>query len=169
MKNKKDLETDHKITFTEACKILGKSERTLSRYIKKKLLNPDKIKTEKGTEYRFDRSEVENLKKLDTSGQATRQNIKIEKNDDDTLALIKDKNSRIKSLEKQLKVKDKQIENFQERQREANILMGQLQNKVLMLEDKSKGKKHQTDDRPGDTTSQDKWQGINGWLKRLFK
>ena len=101
--------------------------------------------------------------------QATRQNIKIEKNDDDTLALIKDKNSRIKSLEKQLKVKDKQIENFQERQREANILMGQLQNKVLMLEDKSKGKKHQTDDRPGDTTSQDKWQGINGWLKRLFK
>ena len=157
------------ITFIEACKILGKSERTLSRYIKKKLLNPNKIKTEKGIEYRFDRSEVESLKKPEAIGHMTRQNQKPIKKEEDTLALIKDKNSRIKFLEKQLKVKDKQIANFQDRQRETNILMGQLQNKVLMLEDKSKGKQSDKNYRPGDTTSQVKWQGINGFLRRLFK
>ena len=37
------------LTLSEASKILGKSERTLSRYIKKWLLNPEKIKTGKGT------------------------------------------------------------------------------------------------------------------------
>ena len=160
---------DYTISLIEACKILKKSKRTISRYIKKGKLNPEKIKTEKGIEYRFNLAEVENLKKLDTIGHTTGQNIKIENNNDDTLSLIKDKNSRIKFLEKQLKVKDKQIDNFQERQREANILMGQLQNKVLMLEDKSKGKQSDKNYRPGDTTSQVKWQGLNGWLKRLFK
>jgi len=162
-------ETDYNISFSESCKILKKSKRTVSRYIKKKLLHPDKIKTEKGTEYRFSLAELENLKKPDTTGQMTGQNKEIEKNDDDTLALIKDKNSRIKSLEKQLKVKDKQIANFQDRQREANILMGQLQNKVLMLEDKSKGKRPDKNDRTEDTTRQVKWQGLKDWVERLFR
>ena len=153
------------VSFTEASKILGKSERTLSRYIKKKLLNPDKIKTEKGTKYLFNRSEVENLKKPDTTGQMTGQNIFDNKNND-TLSLLKDT---INLLQKQLKAKDKQIANFQDRQREANILMGQLQNKVLMLEDKSKGKRPDKNNRTDDTTSQVKWQGMNDWLKRLFK
>jgi len=152
------------LTFKEASKILGKSERTLSRYIKKKLLNPDKIKTEKGTKYLFNRSEVENLKKPDTTGQMTGQNIFDNKNND-TLSLLKDT---INLLQKQLKAKDKQIANFQDRQREANILMGQLQNKVLMLEDKSKGKRPDKNNRTDDTTSQVKWQGLNGWVKRLF-
>jgi predicted site-specific integrase-resolvase len=38
------LEKDIIITFSEACKILGKSERTLSRYIKKGLINPEKVR-----------------------------------------------------------------------------------------------------------------------------
>jgi hypothetical protein len=51
MKNK---EVDNKITFLEACRILGKSERTLSSYIKKGLIIPEKIKSQKGSiEYRF--------------------------------------------------------------------------------------------------------------------
>jgi predicted site-specific integrase-resolvase len=36
MRNKKVIENE--ISFIEACKILGKSERTLSRYIKKGLI-----------------------------------------------------------------------------------------------------------------------------------
>ena len=140
MKNKSDF------TFTEACNLLKKSKRTITRYIKKGLLNPEKVKTEKGIlEYRFNRSELENIKKPDTTGQTTRQNIKIEKNDDDTLALLKDT---LKLLQKQLKAKDKQIAKYQEDQHERNVLMGQLQNKVLMLEDKSKDTKHRTDDTP---------------------
>ena len=156
MKNKSDF------TFTEACNLLKKSKRTITRYIKKGLLNPEKVKTEKGVlEYRFKRSEVEDLKKPDTIGQTTRQNIKIEKNDDDTLSLLKDT---LKLLQKQLKAKDDQIKNMLERQRETNILMGQLQNKVLMLEDKSKGKKHRTDDRTEDTPN-----AIKSFFGRWFK
>ena len=87
MKNKEVIKSD--LTFIEACNLLKKSKRTVGRYIKKGLLNPDKVKTEKGTEYRFNRSELENIKKPDTTGQTTRQNIKIEKKDDDTLSLLK--------------------------------------------------------------------------------
>jgi DNA-binding transcriptional MerR regulator len=36
------------ITFVEACKLLGKSKRQVSRYIKKGLLNPEKVKSQKG-------------------------------------------------------------------------------------------------------------------------
>ena len=90
------------VTFSEACKILGKSGRSLSRYIKARKLNPDKIKTEKGIEYRFDRSEVENLKKPDTTGQMTRQNKFYDKNND-TLSDLKDM---IKFLREQLKEKE---------------------------------------------------------------
>ena len=136
------------LNFNEASQVLGRSKRTITRYIKKKLLNPDNIKTEKGTEYRFNLAELESLKKPDTTGQATRQNIIDDKNND-TLTLL---NDTMKLLQKQLKAKDTQIKQLLERQREANILMGQLQNKVLMLEDKSKGKRSDKNNRTDDTT-----------------
>ena len=64
---------DYKIDFTEASKILGKSERTLSRYVKKKLIIPEIKKSQKGIKYYFNLAELENFKKLDTTGQMTRQ------------------------------------------------------------------------------------------------
>jgi hypothetical protein len=154
------------VSFTEASKILEKSERTLSRYIKKKLIIPEKIKSQKGIKYYFNLAELESFKNLDTIGQMTRQNIKVDKNKDDTLSFLK---NTMKLLQKQLKAKDTQIINLLERQRETNILMGQLQNKVLLLEDKSKGKRPDKKDQTDDMTSQIKWQGINDFLKRLFK
>ena len=152
---------DYAISLIEVCKILKKSKRTVSRYIKKGLINPERIKAQKGFEYRFSQSEIESLKKLDTTRQMTRQN-KFDDKNNDTLSLL---NDTMKLLQKQLKAKDTQIKQLLERQREANILMGQLQNRVLMLEDKSEDKKDRTDD----TTGQIKWQGINGFFKRLFK
>jgi excisionase family DNA binding protein len=163
MKNKEAIKSD--ITFIEACKMLGKSKRTVSRYIKAGKLNPERIKSQKGFEYRFSQSEIESFKKPDTTGQMTRQNIFDDKNND-TLSLL---NDTMKLLQKQLKAKDTQIKQLLERQRETNILMGQLQNKVLMLEDKSKDKRPDKNNRTDDTTSQVKWQGINDFFKRLFK
>jgi len=160
------INKEETVSFTEASKILGKSERTLSRYIKKKLIIPEKIKSQKGIKYYFNLAELESFKNLDTIGQMTRQNIKVDKNKDDTLSFLK---NTMKLLQKQLKAKDTQIINLLERQRETNILMGQLQNKVLLLEDKSKGKRPNKKDQTDDMTSQIKWQGINGFLKRLFK
>ncbi len=153
------------VSFTEASKILGKSERTLSRYIKRKLIIPEKIKSQKGIKYRFNLAELESLKKPDIIGQMTRQN-KFDDKNNDTLSLLKDT---MKLLQKQLKAKDTQIINMLDRQREANILMGQLQNKVLLLEDKSKDKRPDKKDRTDDKTSQVKWQGVKGFFKGLFK
>jgi excisionase family DNA binding protein len=157
------------LTFKETCNILGKSKRTISRYIKKGLLNPKKVKGKKGIEYRFNRSEVESIKNPDTTGQETGQNQKVEIKDDDTLALLKDN---MKLLQKQLKSKDQQIKKLLDRQRETNYLMGQLHNRVLMLEDKTKGKrqdkKHRTEDTTGDTPGDRKWH-IKNILARWFK
>jgi predicted DNA-binding transcriptional regulator AlpA len=148
------------LSLNEVCKELGKSKRTITRYIKKRILNPEKIKTEKGIlEYRFEKSEIENIKNLDiTTRQTTRQNQKVEQKNDNILSLIK-------VLEKQLKAKDRQIKQLLDRQRETNILMGQLQNRVLLLEDKSKGKKHRTEDKTNDTTG-DK---VRNFINRIFK
>jgi len=46
MNKKEEVKSD--LTFVEACRLLKKSKRTVSRYIKKGLLNPDKIKSQKG-------------------------------------------------------------------------------------------------------------------------
>jgi len=146
-KNKTDL-----LSLNETCKILQKSRRTISRYIKKGLLNPEKVKSENGIlEYRFKKSEIENFNNPDTTTrQTTRQNTKNETKEDDTLSLLKDN---MKLLEKQLKTKDNQIKQLLERQRETNYLLKGLQDKVLLLEDKSKGKQQDTNNRTNDTTS----------------
>lgn len=78
------------------------------------------------------------------------------------MALLK---GNMKMLQKQLKAKDTQINKLLKRQRETNILIGQLQNKVFLLEDKSKGKQtdknHRTEDKTGDK--------IFGFFGRWFK
>jgi len=57
MKNKSDF------TFIEACNLLKKSKRTVSRYIKKGLITPEKIKSQRGSvEYRFKQADLEILK-----------------------------------------------------------------------------------------------------------
>jgi len=154
------------LTFKETCNILGKSKRTVSRYIKKGLLNPEKVRGQKGIEYRFNRSEVESIKNQDTTGQETGQNQKVETKDDDTLAFLKDN---MKLLQKQLKSKDQQIKKLLDRQRETNYLLGQLQNKVLLLEDKSKGKQQDKKRRTEDMTGDKPGDRIKNFIERIFK
>jgi len=38
---------EYNITYLEACKILGKSRKTISRYIKKGLIKTEKIKSQR--------------------------------------------------------------------------------------------------------------------------
>jgi len=84
--------TESDITLNEICQELRKSRRTITRYIKKGLLNPEKVKSEKGIlEYRFKKPEIENFKNSDkTTRQTTRQNQKVEIKNNDTLSLFKD-------------------------------------------------------------------------------
>ncbi|MDD4343949.1 MAG: helix-turn-helix domain-containing protein [Eubacteriales bacterium] len=161
------MANNNNLTLKEVCQELGKSKRTITRYIKKGLLNPEKVKSENGIlEYRFKKTEIENINNPDTTtSQTTRQNIKSESNNNDTLSLLKDN---MKLLEKQLKAKDRQINKMLERQRETNILIGQLQNKVLLLEDKSKGKRQDKNDKPSDTTSDTLSDRVKRFIDRLL-
>jgi DNA-binding transcriptional MerR regulator len=155
------------LTLKEVCQELEKSKRTITRYIKKGILNPEKAKSENGVlEYRFDLLEIEKIKNNNQAiGQTTRQNTKNYTKKDDSLSLLTDT---VKLLEKQLKAKDRQINKMLERQRETNILIGQLQKKVLLLEDKTKGEREDKSDKTSDTTK-DKWWHIKNIITRWFE
>lgn len=183
MKNKSDL------TFIEACKILKKSRRTVSRYIKKGLITPERIKSQKGSvEYRFRQSDLESLKI--PGKNILRQDIREDtgqdiRQDSEVITLLKETTQVLKD---QLVIKDKQIKSLSgkidqliERGRETNVLIKGLTNKVFMLE----GKKEQDEtinevedkdkdredrkDRTGQDIRQDRGQKIKVFLKRLFK
>ena len=138
------------ITFPEACKILKRSKRTLTRYIKNGWLDPERIESERGTlEYRFNRTDLLKFKKPEKTGQRTEQT----RPENDIVALLKE----------QVKVKDKQINQLIERSRELNILLKGLQDQLLLTEGKAVKEKDRgvKEDKKG--------QGINGFFKRLFK
>ena len=140
---------DYKIDFTEASKILGKSKRTVSRYIKNGLLNPERIESKRGTlEYRFSQANLSKFKKPGRTEQTEQT-----RPDTDIISFLKD----------QIKVKDETISQLIERSRETNILLKGLQNQLLLTGDKKEEKK----DR--EVRADKKSQGINGFLKRLFK
>jgi len=183
IKNKKD--SDYTITFIEACKILKKSKKTISRYIRKGLLKPERIKSQRGTlEYRFKQADLESLKISGTNKlrqdirEDTRQGIR---QDNEVITLLKETTQVLKD---QLNVKDKQIKSLGnkidgliERGRETNILIKGLTNKVFMLE----GKKEQDetinevedkDKNRGDRQDkkrQDRGQKVSLFFRRLFK
>jgi Helix-turn-helix domain len=54
---------DYNLTMFEACEKLGKSKKTLSRYVRRKLIRPILVKSIKGTpEYRFSEAELQAFK-----------------------------------------------------------------------------------------------------------
>jgi len=165
--------SDFNITLFEACEFLNKSKKSISRYIRRGLLHPQKIKSKQGTlEYRFSKADLEAFKlqeaqnktrqdRQDTpketrqSGQDEPVEIKTAKikdikeetrqdtaretgQDGEVITLLKETTGLLKD---QLAKKDGQIKDLGgkidqliERDRETNILIGQLQSKVLMLE-----------------------------------
>jgi hypothetical protein len=177
--------SDFNITLFEACELLNRSKKSISRYIRRGLLHPERVKSQQGTlEYRFTKADIEAFKALEAqnadetrqdetgqpeqtgqSGQARQDTLKTEniKNkevleetrqdtpeqtrqdktretgqDSEVITLLKETTGLLKE---QLTKKDEQIKDLGgkidqliERDRETNILIGQLQSKVLMLE-----------------------------------
>ena len=178
--------SDFNITLFEACELLNRSKKSISRYIRRGLLHPEKVKSQQGTlEYRFSKTDIEAFKALEAlnaeetrqdetghepeqtgqSGQKRQDTLKAEniKNkevldetrqdkpeetrpdrtretgqESEVITLLKETTGLLKE---QLVKKDEQIKDLGgkidqliERDRETNILIGQLQSKVLMLE-----------------------------------
>ena len=66
---------EYSITLFEACELLNRSKKTLSRYIRQGRLNPQTIRSQQGTpEYRFSKADLEAFKlaleQEDRTGQA---------------------------------------------------------------------------------------------------
>ena len=172
--------SDFNLTLFDACELLNKSKKSISRYIKQGLLHPERVKSQHGTlEYRFNTADIETLKtqelnaeetgqdrteetghnklikkakslknkgfkgvteetRQDTSGQTRQDRTQETRQDSDIIMLLKETTGLLKE---QLTKKDDQIKDLGgtinqliERDRETNILLGQLQSKVLMLE-----------------------------------
>ena len=65
--------SDYNLTLFEACEFLNKSKKSISRYIRRGLLHPQRIKSQQGTlEYRFNKEDLEAFKLQDTQDK-TRQ------------------------------------------------------------------------------------------------
>lgn len=61
---------DYLLSLYEVCEILGKSTRTITRYVHKHILHPRGIKSRQGTlEYRFSRAEVDAFKQREDSAR----------------------------------------------------------------------------------------------------
>jgi len=170
--------SEYNITFFEACEILNRSKKTLSRYIRRGVLNPHKVKSQQGTlEYRFTRAELDALRErlatmdrpdetrqdtpdktghpettpleadpttiLAQTGQS-RQDRQDKAGQDKTaqeggiIGILKETTELLKG---QLAIKDTQIGTLNEqvhklieRDRETNILLKGLQDKLMLLE-----------------------------------
>jgi len=150
------------VTLTEACKLLGKSKKTICRYIKQGLLKVERIKSQKGTlEYRFNRTDLLNFKKTERKEKT--------KPESDIVSFLK---GEIKVKNEQIKNKDEQIKAINERYRETNVMYNNLQNKLLLTDSnmiyETKDKKDTLKEEKGNREDK-KGQRLNGWLKRLFK
>jgi len=160
-------DSDFNITFFEACEILKKSKKSISRYVRRGLLHPERIKSQRGTlEYRFSRADLKAFKTPAETQDKTRPDKT--RQDSEVITLLKETTQVLRG---QLNVKDKQIKSLMgkvdqliERGRETNILLGGLQNKVLMLESKDENRRDRQD-----KIRQDRKQKIKGFFNRLFK
>jgi len=149
--------SNYNLTLFEACEYLNRSKKSVGRYIRQGKLHPQKIKSQQGTlEYRFSKPDLETFK-TQTTQDTTRQETtdtpdetdkpsqdKAEKTgqDGEVINLLKETTGLLKEqlVKKDEQIKDlgNKIDEMIKRNHETNILIGQLQSKVLMLEQPKK-------------------------------
>lgn len=187
--------SEYNITLFEACELLNRSKKSISRYIRRGLLHPEKVKSQQGTlEYRFSKADIEAFKaqeaqRADETGQdgtqetghikatfiankevleETRQDTPEQTRpdrtretgqDNEVLTLLKETTG---FLKEQLVKKDEQIKDLGgkidqliERDRETNIILKGLQDKVFMIEGGKNEPINSETDEPADTFVQD--------------
>ena len=120
------------ISINEACKRFNKSISTIRRIVKKapqKALNKEKLAT--GHEKIYVSSEY--LKEC--FNVVSKESSQIDNNDITKDILLNSLNEQLEFLKKQLEEKDKQIDNFQTRQYENNVIIERLtQREQLLIE-----------------------------------
>ena len=71
--------SDFNITLFEACELLNRSKKSISRYIRRGLLHPQQIKSQQGTlEYRFSKADLEAFKLQDMKIYKTQSEVEAD-------------------------------------------------------------------------------------------
>ncbi len=205
--------SDFNITLFETCELLNRSKKSISRYIRRGLLHPERVKSKQGTlEYRFSKADIdafktqealradetgqdrgdgteetghselfkqidftknkENKGQTEETGQRRGDRTGQTRQDSEVVTILKETTGilqeQLKTKDEQIKKKDEQISEFLERDREKNILLKGLQDKVLMLEQPKES--DETGQDRGDGTGQDKEKPTKaGFWKRDLK
>jgi hypothetical protein len=127
------------LTLLQTCEALNKSKKTISRYVKQGKLNPRSKKSKRGTtEYRFNEPEVLALKeKLFGTPPPEQTEETRQRGQREVISILRETQNMLKD---QLKKKDEQIDKLNkttdsliERNRETNLLIGNLQHQISML------------------------------------
>lgn len=170
------------LTFYEVCELLSKSRKTVSRYIRQGRLHPETIKSKAGTkEFRFNLEEVGALKENKTEDineekvETPKPEVKEDRtgqdktgSSDEVIAILRETQAMLKD---QLHKKDEQIDRLNkttdsliERNRETNLLIGNLQHQISLLKlpeaKKPKGEVVEVKDKPKQKV---------GFFKKLFR
>lgn len=138
------------LTLEQVSQRLNKSKKTISKYIKQGKLTPERIRSKQGTlKYKFLESDIEafsvgvdlgemNPEQKQEPQEGNYQTRKEAPREEEHLNQVRELTEVLKD---QLNRKDEQIKSLSdkidtliERDRETNILLGQLQSKVLMIE-----------------------------------
>lgn len=138
------------LTLEQVSQRLNKSTKTISKYIKQGKLTPERVRSKQGTlKYKFLESDIQafsagvdlgdmNPEKNQEPQKGNYQTRKEPTRREEDLNQVRELTEVLKD---QLNRKDEQIKSLSdkidtliERDRETNILLGQLQSKVLMLE-----------------------------------
>jgi hypothetical protein len=196
--------SDYNLTLFEACELLNRSKKSISRYIRRGLLHPQQIKSQQGTlEYRFSEEDLEAFKQRQSERRQDRQDTQDRTEEIIYTPLTEEKEENILDkaqteetgqptpdqtgqdnkiinlleettgiLKEQLNKKDEQIKDLGgkidqliERDRETNILLKGLQEKILMLE---KPKKKDKQDKKEKETVDIEKREKRGFFNKLF-
>ena len=160
--------SDFNITLFEACEILNRSKKTISRYIRQGKLHPKQVKSQRGTlEYRFSKADLEAFRQDETrqetqdtpdktgqSGQTEPEPKKTEfKSDKEkTRQDTPDKTERTEETGQKndtAKKSEKKEETRQDKTGQDGDIINLLQNTVSLLKDQLTVKDRQIDSLGG--------------------
>lgn len=170
------------LTLEQVSQRLNKSTKTISKYIKQGKLTPERVRSKQGTlKYKFLESDIQAFSTgVDLGDMNPEQNQEPQKGNyqtrkeptrrEEDLNQVRELTEVLKD---QLNRKDEQIKSLSdkidtliERDRETNILLGQLQSKVLMLETPQERKE---DEESQEENTEKRTEKKKGFWDFLFK
>jgi hypothetical protein len=170
------------LTLEQVSQRLNKSKKTISKYIKQGKLTPERVRSKQGTlKYKFLESDIEafsvgvdlgettpeqNQEPQERSYQTRKEAPRREEPLNQVRELTEVLKEQLNRKDEQIKSLSDKIDTLIERDRETNILLGQLQSKVLMIENP---KERTEEEESQEENTEKKTEKKRGFWDFLFK